>query len=450
MNKEKAQNFSKIRLIVLIILLLIIILGLFLVVYFVKYEKYKKDGMLSIFNKIETTKASLTEYIVYGTHLNIKGEINQKLENVSHVNLVFSYLDGTEKKLKLDYEELDSKITFSTSDLINMGIDLEDLAIDKHYLLIEVEYGKRKKNYYSIENKTKYDEVLYYTITKEHSNNKINIKFDEYKHEKINTSYMVIEVKKAKLPKEVYDIVIDPGHGGSDTGAKYGGYEEDDLTLEYGKKVKKELEKLGLKVKITRDGTEDEEKFGTQTVYDKNGRVNIVGLSKAKYVFSIHLNSITEANSQSGVEIYVPAKTDLTFAKLFAQNIVKYANTKYSNLEASYKVSDGVYARTFKDFEIEESIQEAIKKGYEPYNITTDTPYLYMLRETGGIATKAYVDGRNTGFGSNMFVNSNIGVEAFLLELGYLNNDEELQKLVNEKDNYVDGIVASIKEWLKS
>ena len=40
-----------------------------------------------------------------------------------------------------------------------------------------------------------------------------------------------------------------------------------------------------------------------------------------------------------------------------------------------------------------------------------------MLRETGGIATSAYVDGRNPSYGANMFYNSNIGVEAYLLEL---------------------------------
>ncbi|MDE5830631.1 MAG: N-acetylmuramoyl-L-alanine amidase, partial [Clostridia bacterium] len=80
----------------------------------------------------------------------------------------------------------------------------------------------------------------------------------------------------------VYDIVIDPGHGGSDNGAEYGGYAESDLTLEYGKKVKTELENLGLKVKITRDGTEDKETFGTQTVYNRDGRVNIVRTIKSK------------------------------------------------------------------------------------------------------------------------------------------------------------------------
>jgi len=88
----------------------------------------------------------------------------------------------------------------------------------------------------------------------------------------------------------------------------------------------------------------------------------LFGLSKAKYVFSIHLNSITDANSESGVEIYVPPKTDLRYAKLFADNIVKYANTNYSSLETTYKVEKGIYARTFREWEIEESNNEALEK----------------------------------------------------------------------------------------
>ena len=39
-------------------------------------------------------------------------------------------------------------------------------------------------------------------------------------------------------------VVIDPGHGGSDPGAQNGGYNETDLTLEFAKKVKTELENI--------------------------------------------------------------------------------------------------------------------------------------------------------------------------------------------------------------
>lgn len=170
------------------------------------------------------------------------------------------------------------------------------------------------------------------------------------------------------------------------------------------------------------------------------------GDSKAKYVLSIHLNSIKEPNSLSGVEVYVAPKMNLTIAKAFADNIVKYANTNYSDLEVIYKKKDGVYVRTFRDFEIEESIKETDEAGHIPYNITNDTPYLYMIRETGGIATSAYVDGRKEGFGQNKYYNSNIGVESYLLELGYINNESNLEKLLKYQDDYVKGIVETVKE----
>jgi len=175
----------------------------------------------------------------------------------------------------------------------------------------------------------------------------------------------------------------------------------------------------------------------------------LFGDAKAKYVFSIHLNSIKDSNSLSGVEIYAPPKVELNLAKAFADNIVKYAKTQYSNLEVTYKQKEGVYVRTFRAWEIEENISEAEAAGYEPYNVTRETPYLYMIRETGGIATKAYVDGRNTSYGKNKYYNSNIGVEAYLLELGYINNDTDLAKLLNEQDDYVKAIVTTIQEELR-
>ena len=235
------------------------------------------------------------------------------------------------------------------------------------------------------------------------------------------------------------------GHGGKDVGAEANGYREADLTLRFAIKVKRELEALGLKVRITRDGTEGES-ISTFTVYDKDGRVNIVGDSKAKYVFSIHLNSIKKPNSEKGVEIYAPSKINLDFAKAFAKNIVKYGNTVYSELNPHYRVDKGVYVRTFTESDIEDSKKSAIKNGYEPYNITTNTPYLYMLRETGGAITGAYVDGRNTSLGRNEYVNSNIGVEAYLLELGYINNIEDLRNMLNNEQGYVKGIVKTIEE----
>ena len=81
-------------------------------------------------------------------------------------------------------------------------------------------------------------------------------------------------------------------------------------------------------------------------------------------------------------------------------------------------------------------------KGYEPYNITVDTPYLYTIRETGGIATNAYVDGRNTSYSANDYYDSNQGLECYQIELGYIKNDLEI--ITNEKENYINAITDAI------
>ena len=68
-----------------------------------------------------------------------------------------------------------------------------------------------------------------------------------------------------------------------------------------------------------------------------------------------------------------------------------------------------------------------------------------MLRETGGIATGAYVDGRNTNYSANKYYNSNIGLESYLIELGYMSVQEDLDNILNNSDAYMQAVAESIK-----
>lgn len=445
-NKAKKENGVK-KIIIGLILIAVVIVAL--VVGYIAYKMiYKEENVKDIFENVETTEAIVSEYIVYGTHLNIKGNINILSSDVKSVSLELRTLEEENTKtIELSYKTTKNGLEFSTSDLINEGIDLEYLPINTYYLLIKIGYANETYKYYALKNGTDYENkgIEYYTITRNGQNNKIDIKFANRYKEEQNIEYMYITINSTKLPSDVYDIVIDPGHGGSDGGAESGRYKEADLTLKISKEITKELQKLGLKVKMTRDGTEGKD-YTVYTVYDKNGRVNVVGDSKAKYVFSIHLNSVEQANSQSGVEIYAPTRTNLKFAKDFADNIVKYANTRYSKVDVNYRVQEGVFVRTLTQKSIKESAQTAKRRGYKPYDIKEDTPYLYMIRETGGIATGAYVDGRNPDYGTNLYCKSNIGVEAYLLELGYINNKIDLNNILNNQSGYVEGIVKTIKD----
>ena len=205
--------------------------------------------------------------------------------------------------------------------------------------------------------------------------------------------------------------------------------------------LKEKLKELGLKVKLVR---EDDEYIDA---YDKEGRAVIPNEVKAKYVFSIHLNSSDYTMETGGVEVYSPNNSDLSFSKLIADNIVNIAGTTYSPNKL-YKVQEGVYVRNFIDEEIIEAKEYASELNYEEYNITTETPYLFMIRETGCIATNAYIDGRNTKLGINKYYNSNIGTEGYLLELGFMTCSDDLNNILNHKDLYINAITTSIQQYL--
>ena len=48
--------------------------------------------------------------------------------------------------------------------------------------------------------------------------------------------------------------------------------------------------------------------------------------------------------------------------------------------------------------------------------------------------------------GKNALYNSNIGLESYLIEIGYINNTEDLNNILNNNSGYVKGIMEAIKE----
>ena len=431
MKKRRKPNFLA------ILLFLCILVGIFIGVSYL----YSKEQKRKILANIEKEIVEINNYYLYGTHFNVDGKIKQISTNsIKDVKFTLVDISENEKEYEAIYEIDGNELAVKTSKLINEGLYLEDIKSGEYFLFLKIKYSNDEIKYYSMKNNTNYEDLEYYTVTKNKSNKKINIGFDVFKSNDEDMSYIKFSVAKAKLPASVYDISIDPGHGGSDPGA---------ISGKYSAELKQKLEDLGLKVILTRDGTEDTSetsKFGVYSVYDFEGRVNIVGRAKVKYNFSVHVNSF-DTNTLSGTEIYAPSNASLKIAQSLADNIVSIAKTTYSTRNTD-KVSDGVYVRTFTEAEIIESAESANKKGFEPYNITTSTPYLYMIREVGGKTTGAYIDGRNKGLGTNMFYDSNIGVESYLIELGYIINKTDLNNMLNNQKAYIEAIAKSIQEHI--
>jgi len=91
-------------------------------------------------------------------------------------------------------------------------------------------------------------------------------------------------------------VVIDPGHGGKDTGAiSSGGFYEKTVNLQVAKKVEYLLKERGLDVIMTR--TED-------SFIDLNQRAELANRNDAKLFVSIHADS-TDDRSTRGFTVYV-------------------------------------------------------------------------------------------------------------------------------------------------
>lgn len=375
--------------------------------------------------------AFIDEYTIYGRFFNISGEIELSLDNLV---LVLKNKD-IEIEYNLVTEVKNNKTKFKTNELINTGINLENIQVGKYVFLLK----DSNNNYYSLKNKTSYSKLEYYTLTKDNKNNLINISFEMFS--KKSYLYLNCSLVSSNL-NDIYDIVIDPGHGGNDSGAINNGYYESKINLDYAKTLKKELESTGLKVKLTRESDVFLNNYGV------NSRVSVPYEVKAKLLLSIHMNSSSYNLGLNGVEIYVANNSSLEFASNLAKEIVDLTSSSYSSNNFN-KVLNGVYIRTFSQSDIDNINDDALKNNYTPYeNISLDTNYYYIIRETGGIITGAYVDSRKND-NYNLYYNSNHGCEAYLLELGYINNNNNLNILLKEKDNYVKAISKSIKEYLE-
>ena len=376
--------------------------------------------------------AYIDELYIYGNHLNLKGKFDLVDDtSFDKINLLLHCKNDI--KIPLQYKNSDNNISFSISDKLNNGYLLDNLVTGNYNLYIETSNGEEKK-YYKLQNKTSYKETEYYSIRKNNElkkfifldlNETINLKIENSNNE------------------NVYDIVIDPGHGGIDKGACGNGFCETDFTYLISSKIKEKLEQNGLKVKLTREELKDTERLPN---YGKNGRVNIANESKAKYLFAIHLNS--NAYNDHGFEIYTANNVDYEFASKIANSIVTQTETSYSTNNA-FKKLDGVYMRTLQNIDLKESLETAQKNGFEPYDISLDTTYYFIIRETGGYMSGAYKDSRE-GTLYNYYSNSNVGLESYLLELGYLTSKTDVDNINNNIDKYVDSIVSSILEELNS
>lgn len=412
-----------------------IIVFVLLIVFFFLYFNKKNDLIENskVEFDLEEELANITDYYVYGNHFNIEGNINLSSYDLKKYSLI---LKNNQQEIKLDcsFKISNNEIHFKTSDLINKGINLDSLKVGRWTLFIKYEDGDINK-YYGFINKTDYDNIEYFTMTKNNMNNKIDIIFNEDAH-------VDFVIEKSSLPENVYDIVIDPGHGGIDTGAtgKYEGvvYNEADITLKLALQLKKSLEKKGYKVKLTRENDRDIDNYGEE------GRAVIPNKYHAKLCLSLHLNSENGKMNYGGLEVYTPNNIDYTFARLLVSNLSSVMDVSKKKFN---RIENGIYFNGFTKESIQELNAQYQKQNYQMYDIKVGAPEMFMIREVGGRMTYAYVDGRNTKHGKNLFYNSNQTAESYLLELGYITYSDDLENIIKKGNTISEKIGQTIMDY---
>lgn len=134
-------------------------------------------------------------------------------------------------------------------------------------------------------------------------------------------------------------IVIDPGHGGADTGAAHNGLMEKNITFDIAQRLRSLLIAQGWQVRLTRDTDVDPVSNDNLAKMHADGRPNpddraylqtrcdVANLAGARLFISIHVNSAPVA-SASGTTFYWYKPQDAPFAQALERAVIPAVGTQ--------------------------------------------------------------------------------------------------------------------------
>lgn len=131
---------------------------------------------------------------------------------------------------------------------------------------------------------------------------------------KLKIKFKITKTKEEITKKSNIKIVIDPGHGGYDTGASYSGFEEKNINLLISEKLKNILEGSGITVFLTRDDD------GFLSLAE---RIDITNSIKPNVFISIHANALKTSRQIRGLETYYWSPQSQKLAYHIHSNILK-------------------------------------------------------------------------------------------------------------------------------
>jgi N-acetylmuramoyl-L-alanine amidase CwlD len=122
-------------------------------------------------------------------------------------------------------------------------------------------------------------------------------------------------------------IVIDPGHGGSDTGAAHNGLTEKDVTLDISMRLRALLLARGWQVKLTRSDDSDVYAPNDSARDELQARDDVANNAGARMLVSVHVNSFT-SSGLAGTTTYYFKSGDLSLAEAIHRRLIASLGTK--------------------------------------------------------------------------------------------------------------------------
>lgn len=213
-----------------------------------------------------------------------------------------------------------------------------------------------------------------------------------------------------------FKIVIDPGHGGENIGARNkNGADEKTIVLDIAKKVAAVLEKKGLQVVMTRD----------KDVFLKlSKRCDIARSEKADLFISIHANS-APAKSVTGIETFVlgvPTSEVIKSIEEIEDGDLALGDSVYSNGQSG-SIDSARRKRLSKRLAC--FINEEVVKSAQVKNRGVKEARFYVLRNTD--------------------------MPAVLVEVGFISNADESVLLLHEdyRGKIAEGIASGVLNYFQ-
>jgi N-acetylmuramoyl-L-alanine amidase len=221
-----------------------------------------------------------------------------------------------------------------------------------------------------------------------------------------------------RSPRAVTRLVLDPGHGGKDTGAVgSGGLREKDVTLDIARRAAPILSAKGIQVVLTRD----DDRF--VSLEERTARANAFG---ADLFVSIHCNA-SEKGLRRGVETYV---LDTTRDELAARVAAREnATTQASTVELASILGD---LRLADQSQRSTRLAQLVERA-----ATSAIGARYGDAVDGGVHTAGF------------YVLVGADMPGVLFETSYISNTAEEQRLTSEEYRQIlaDAIANAVKAY---